>query len=151
MAEKHWNNFMTNFLGQQVPLVMVSCSRILETLYYYRGKTFMMPIAVVVRRGSWLLRHWDRGFESHPTHGCLSASFCILLSCVGRGLCVELITRPRSPVICRNKFIISETFLNWNRNNPQMLKKKNFHDRNNKTSASNYFSPVHVSTNLCTI
>jgi hypothetical protein len=30
--------------------------------------------------------HWDRGFESRSRHGCLYASFCILLFCVGRGL-----------------------------------------------------------------
>jgi hypothetical protein len=29
---------------------------------------------------------WDRGFESRLMHGCLSASFCVVLSCVGRGL-----------------------------------------------------------------
>jgi hypothetical protein len=29
---------------------------------------------------------WDRGFESRLRHGCLSASFCVVLSCVGRGL-----------------------------------------------------------------
>jgi hypothetical protein len=28
----------------------------------------------------------DRGFESRSRHGCLSASFSVVLSCVGRGL-----------------------------------------------------------------
>jgi hypothetical protein len=33
---------------------------------------------------------WDRGFQSRSAHGCLY----VVLSCVGRGLCDELITRP---------------------------------------------------------
>jgi hypothetical protein len=33
---------------------------------------------------------WGRGFESRSGHGCLS----VVLSCVGRGLCDGLITRP---------------------------------------------------------
>jgi hypothetical protein len=39
-----------------------------------------------LRRGSWPVGCWDRGFESRSRHGCLSASFCVVLSCVGRGL-----------------------------------------------------------------
>jgi hypothetical protein len=39
------------------------------------------------------LEHWDRGFESHSRHGCVSAFFCLVLSCVGRGLAFG-----RSPV-----------------------------------------------------
>jgi hypothetical protein len=37
-------------------------------------------------RGSSPVGCWDRGFESRSRHGCLSASFCAVLSCVGRGL-----------------------------------------------------------------
>jgi hypothetical protein len=39
-----------------------------------------------LRRGSWPVGCWDRGFESRSRHGCLSASFCVVLPCVGRGL-----------------------------------------------------------------
>jgi hypothetical protein len=39
-----------------------------------------------LRRGSWPVGCWDRGFESRSRHGCLSASFCVVLSCVGKGL-----------------------------------------------------------------
>ena len=35
---------------------------------------------------------WDRGFESHRGHGCLSVVSVVVLS--GTGLCDELITRP---------------------------------------------------------
>jgi hypothetical protein len=28
------------------------------------------------------LEHWDRGFESHSRHGCVSAFLCVVLSCV---------------------------------------------------------------------
>jgi hypothetical protein len=41
------------------------------------------------------LGYWDRGFESLSRHGCLSLCFCAVLSCVGRGLCDGLITRPK--------------------------------------------------------
>jgi hypothetical protein len=30
--------------------------------------------------------HSDHGFESRSRHGCVSAFFCVVLSCVGRGL-----------------------------------------------------------------
>jgi hypothetical protein len=39
-----------------------------------------------LRRGSWPVGCWDRGLESRSRHGCLSASFCAALSCVGRDL-----------------------------------------------------------------
>jgi hypothetical protein len=39
-----------------------------------------------LRRETWPVSCWDRGFESRLRHGCLSASFCVVLSCVGRGL-----------------------------------------------------------------
>jgi hypothetical protein len=39
------------------------------------------------------LEHWDPGFESRSRHGCVSAFFCVVLSCVGRGL-----ASGRSPV-----------------------------------------------------
>jgi hypothetical protein len=35
---------------------------------------------------------WDRGFEPRSRHGCLLATFSVVLSCVGRGLA----TRPTS-------------------------------------------------------
>jgi hypothetical protein len=46
-----------------------------------------------LRRGFWPLDYWDRGFESHSRHACLC--FCFVISCVGRGLCDGLITRPK--------------------------------------------------------
>jgi hypothetical protein len=38
---------------------------------------------------------WDHGFEYSLRHGCLSSYFCVVLSCVGRGLCEVLITHPK--------------------------------------------------------
>jgi hypothetical protein len=53
-------------------------------------------VAVVSVLGSRFgpLCHWDRMFETHSSHGCLSSSFCIVLSCVGWGLATG-----RSPVV----------------------------------------------------
>jgi hypothetical protein len=48
-----------------------------------------------LRRRSWPLGYWDHGFKSHLRHGRSSLCFCVLLSCVGRGLCDGLITRPK--------------------------------------------------------
>jgi hypothetical protein len=39
-----------------------------------------------LRRTPWWIGHWDREFESRKWHECLSLSFCVVLSCVGRGL-----------------------------------------------------------------
>jgi hypothetical protein len=33
-----------------------------------------------LRRGSWSLGYWYRGFESPSRHGCLSSSFCAVMS-----------------------------------------------------------------------
>jgi hypothetical protein len=47
-----------------------------------------VPVTVAVRSEVWVwpVGCWDRGLESRSKHGCLSASFCVVLSCVGRGL-----------------------------------------------------------------
>jgi hypothetical protein len=39
-----------------------------------------------LRRGSWPIGCWDHGFESRSRDGCLSASFCVVLFCVGTEL-----------------------------------------------------------------
>jgi hypothetical protein len=49
-----------------------------------------------LRRRSWPLVCWDNGFESHSDHWCFSSCLCVVLFCVGRGLCNGLITRPKS-------------------------------------------------------
>jgi hypothetical protein len=56
-----------------------------------------------LRRRPSSLGRWDHGFESRLRHGCLSSWFCIVLSCVGRGLCDGLITRPNKSYQCLNK------------------------------------------------
>jgi hypothetical protein len=40
----------------------------------------------LIHIGLRLLEHWDRGFESRSRHECMSAFFCVVLSCVGSGL-----------------------------------------------------------------
>jgi hypothetical protein len=56
------------------------------------GWVYVSPIPVAVRSGVGLrpFDYWGRGLESSSEHGCLS----VVLSCVGRGLCDGLITRP---------------------------------------------------------
>jgi hypothetical protein len=39
--------------------------------------------------------YWNRVFESRSRHECFSLCFCVVLPCVGRGLCDGLITRPK--------------------------------------------------------
>jgi hypothetical protein len=55
-----------------------------------------------LRRGFWPVGCWDRGFESRSRHGCLSASFCVVLPCAGKRPCHGQITRPGSPTMCLN-------------------------------------------------
>jgi hypothetical protein len=50
-------------------------------------------------RRPWSLGCWDCGFESLWGHGCLS----LLLSCVGRDLCDEMIPRPNESYHVSNK------------------------------------------------
>jgi hypothetical protein len=57
------------------------------------------------RRWSWPLGYWDRVFESRSGHGCLSLCFCVVLSCVGRGLCDGLITRPKESYLASKSMI----------------------------------------------
>jgi hypothetical protein len=47
---------------------------------------FANPVAARSEARDLIARTLDRGFESRLRHGCLSASFCVVLSCVGRGL-----------------------------------------------------------------
>jgi hypothetical protein len=59
----------------------------------YWGRLYVpLPILVATRSGIVLqpLGCWGRGFESRSRYGCLY----VVLSCVGRGLCDGLITRP---------------------------------------------------------
>jgi hypothetical protein len=56
-----------------------------------------------LRRRSWPFGYCDRGFESRSRHGCFGLCFCVMFSCVGRGLCDGLIIRPRSLTKCLNK------------------------------------------------
>jgi hypothetical protein len=48
-----------------------------------------------LRRRSSPLGYWDRWFESRSGHGSLFLCLYVVLSCVGRGLCNKLITRPK--------------------------------------------------------
>jgi hypothetical protein len=54
------------------------------------------PLPVAARVWGIDIDRWHRGLESNLRHGCLSSSFfCVVLSCVGRGLCDRLVTRPK--------------------------------------------------------
>jgi len=49
----------------------------------------VLPVPVAAQskaRSLWPLEHWGRGFESRSRHECVSAFFCVVLSCVGSGL-----------------------------------------------------------------
>jgi hypothetical protein len=65
------------------------CSRDLIKLFHKNeqgNRRLQWPCGL--RRGSWPVGCWDRGFESRSRHGCLRISVlcCVVLSCVGRGL-----------------------------------------------------------------
>jgi hypothetical protein len=52
------------------------------------------PVPVAALSGArTVFEHWNCGFESYSRHGCVTAFFCVVLSCVGRGLALG-----RSPV-----------------------------------------------------
>jgi hypothetical protein len=58
--------------------------------YYAFVTCWTEPILVASLSKVNVSGYWDRGFESRTENGCLS----LVLSCVGRGLCDGLITRP---------------------------------------------------------
>jgi hypothetical protein len=58
----------------------------------------MTAVPVAECPEAWAFVAWRlRSFESRLSHGCLSSFFCVVLSCVGKGLCDGLITRPGVP------------------------------------------------------
>jgi hypothetical protein len=64
-----------------------SDKRVVSKIVWVGGNKCRSQWSCGLRRGSWPVGCWDRGFESRSRHGCLSASFCVvLLACVGRGL-----------------------------------------------------------------
>jgi hypothetical protein len=58
-----------------------------QFIFHYR---IIQPYTVWVAghsgRAVWVLAGWLLGSWVRSRHGCLSASFCVVLSCVGRGL-----------------------------------------------------------------
>jgi hypothetical protein len=58
---------------------------------------------LLIRHRFWPLGCWDRGFESCSGHGCSPLGSYVVLSCVGRGHCHELITRPKESYHVYNK------------------------------------------------
>jgi len=59
------------------------CNILCFWLYYVAGPNGRAVSGTYCLRP---LEHWDRRFESHSRHGCVSAFFYVVLSCVGRGL-----------------------------------------------------------------
>jgi hypothetical protein len=47
---------------------------------------FRLEWTLCLRRRSWPLGYWDRGFESRSKHLRLSSSLCVLLFCGGTGM-----------------------------------------------------------------
>jgi hypothetical protein len=88
-----------------------SCSKIL------------VPVAAQSEALGWSLERLNRGFESRLRHGCLSSSFCVMLSCVGRGFCDGLIIRPKEsyqvskqikkPRVCEASKVHARTIEPW--------------------------------------
>jgi hypothetical protein len=87
-----WDNYITSHIkGRGAPLCCISLIRNGNcSLQRSRSR---WPRSL--RCSLWLLGRWDCGFESCLRHGCLALFFCVLLSCVGRGLCDRLITCPK--------------------------------------------------------
>jgi hypothetical protein len=64
------------------------------------------------RSGLGPLVYWDRGFESHSRHVCMSA-FLFMLSCVGRGLEMGRSPAQGVPSRCLNGFMVWEVSSEW--------------------------------------
>jgi hypothetical protein len=79
-------------------LIIVACWLYLfEILFNF----LVGPVVTRTEERSSSARTLDRGFESSLAHGCLFLVFpCCVFLCRLR-ICHELITRPRSPTLCR--------------------------------------------------
>jgi hypothetical protein len=84
-----------------------SSSKLCSSSFYNCGSQWLHGL----KRRPWSLGPWDRWFVSRLRHGCLSSSFCGVLSCVGRGFCDGLITRPEEPYRVSKQ--INETSRVW--------------------------------------
>jgi hypothetical protein len=82
--------FVKNYISRLEP----PASKALNMLFDCNSVNCRSQWLCGLRRRSWPVCCWDRGFESRSRHGCLSASFCAVLSCVGKRPCDGLITRP---------------------------------------------------------
>jgi hypothetical protein len=54
------------------------------------------------------VEHWDCGFESQSRRCSISAFFCVVLSCVGRGLATDRFNVQGDLPRCLNGFTVSE-------------------------------------------
>jgi hypothetical protein len=64
------------------------------------------------------LEHWDPGFESRPRHRCVSASFCVVLSCVASGLVTGCFPSNEPYEMPKKRFVIFRSQI-LNRNRPE--------------------------------
>jgi hypothetical protein len=81
------SDFPTEFLFEFLFFLM---SRPSHPPWFVHPNITCVPVSMAERSKAFYslrpLEHWDRRFESCFGHGCVSAYFCVVLSCVGRGL-----------------------------------------------------------------
>jgi hypothetical protein len=76
-------NLLTSFV-----LMFIYCRQ--RTYYIYVCVYIYIPLASRSKAHIVsMLEHWDHGFESHSTHGCISAFLCVVLPWVGRRLAMN--------------------------------------------------------------
>jgi hypothetical protein len=74
-----------NFFGAQSDRILTSEEGICS-IKFINVDNIADPVAARSEARALSAPTLDHGFESRLRHGCLSASFCVVLSCVGRGL-----------------------------------------------------------------
>jgi hypothetical protein len=87
MSMLHWNFLLNYLMRNQLALhwiLSISFSKTLIINFYSVLCRSQLPCGL--RRGYWPVGCCDHGFESRSRYECLSSSFCVVLSCVGRGL-----------------------------------------------------------------
>jgi hypothetical protein len=88
-------------LWQMSQLVWWSCGEIIQ-LYFSVDLPCWSLWSRSLKHESWLIVCCNHGSESHTRHDeCLSLPFCVVLSCVGRGLVMGHPSHPRSPTKCQ--------------------------------------------------
>jgi len=100
--------------SESIPEICWSSTRVLRSgdftadIIYDNFHSLILSTACPSGRAVWCAYDPGCGFESRWGHGCMFATFCVVLFCVRTGLAMGRVPAQRVLPKCLNKFIVSE-------------------------------------------